>query len=408
MSAALLASPILPSVSAAAQSGGGESSSAQRIPPDAGAGVGGVIAQRGDVSVTVAEIQRELAVADDGIFGPITEHAVAEFQERSALPRTGEVDTPTWQALFRASISFVPASSAPATHIAAQAAASAPSAPQRAGTAEAKGGGNPPRGANLSSADRETERATPSPLVPVPKLRQAGANPRPASVARTTGRCGSAISTPVNGTRTSGFGDGRNHAGVDIAAPTGTPVRAVDCGTVTQSGAAGAYGNIVCVQHSSSLSTCYAHLSKIGTRKGAYVRVGQIIGEVGSTGRSSGPHLHFETRENGRAQDPEAFLKGARTLSPAGAGAKQPAPAATSVRAASVVTTAGGTRVAPEPTAAPAPQRPSVPAAAPAPVSAPAPAPPAAPAPAPLPAPPAAAPAPAPASASAPASAPAP
>jgi murein DD-endopeptidase MepM/ murein hydrolase activator NlpD len=299
MSAALLASPILPTVSAAAQSGGAESSPAQRIPPDAGSKVSGVLAKRGDVSATVAEIQRELAVDDDGMFGPITEHAVAEFQERNALPRTGEVDTLTWRALFRASISFVPARSVSAKRIAATL-ASAPSAPQRAGTAAVKGGVHPPRGVNLSSAERTTEPATLSALVPVPKLKQARTNPQHGAFTRMPSRCGDAISTPVNGTRTSGFGDGRNHAGVDIAAPTGTPVRAADCGTVTQSGAAGAYGNIVCIQHSSSLSTCYAHLSKIGTHRGAYVRVGQIIGEVGSTGRSTGPHLHFETREIAR------------------------------------------------------------------------------------------------------------
>ncbi|HEV2059911.1 MAG TPA: peptidoglycan DD-metalloendopeptidase family protein, partial [Solirubrobacteraceae bacterium] len=352
MSAALLASPILPTVSAAAQAGGGESSSAQPNPPDAGAGIGGVLAKRGDVSAMVAEIQRQVAVDDDGIFGPITEHAVAEFQERSGLPRTGEVDTTTWQALFRASISFVPAGSAAAKRVAGVVATPA-SAPKRAAK-PAKGGGQPPRGMKLSSADPDTSPATLGPPTLVPEPKPAPAAPALGSAPPATGQCGGAISTPVQGTLTSTFGDGRNHAGIDIAAPTGTPVRAADCGTVTQSGTAGAYGNIVCIQHSASLSTCYAHLSKISTQRGAYVRVGQIIGEVGSTGRSSGPHLHFETRENGRAQNPAPFLKGAKTMGGKAAPVKSDAAEPTSARAASTSTVSGGIRAAPEPTAAPA------------------------------------------------------
>ena len=401
MSAALLASPILPTVSAAAESGGGESDSAQLSPPDAGVKVEGVLAKRGDVGAVVAEIQHQVGVDDDGVFGPITERAVAKFQQRSGLPRTGEVDASTWQALFRTPIAFVAAGSAAAERVAG--AVASPPAPLRAAPAGAQGGGDPPHGVSLRSAVRATVSAELAPAAPNRKHAPAGAQRAP--VPRVTAACGGAIRTPLNGTRTSTFGDGRNHAGIDIAAPTGTPVRAADCGTVTQSGAAGAYGNIVCIQHSASLSTCYAHLSKISTQRGAYVRVGQIVGEVGSTGRSSGPHLHFETRENGRALDPDAFLSGARAVPRASAAAKRPAPAATSARAASSGTTGGGTHAEPEPTAAPAPHPPAGSAAAPAP--APAPAPEAAAAPA-SPSAPAAAPAPASAPAPAPEAAPAP
>lgn len=382
MSAALLASPALPLASAAAQLGGGGSSSSRQSAPDAGAKIGGVLAKRGDVGAAVAEIQRRLTVDDDGIFGPITQHAVADFQDRSGLPRTGEVDATTWQALFRASISFVPAGSAAAKRLVGVI-ASRPPAPKRAAGGE--GGGRPPRGVNLQSDEPDIKPVRLPP--PAPKLAQPPAASTRALVPAPSGECGGAISTPVTGTVTSTFGDGRNHAGIDIAAPTGTAVRAAGCGTVTRSGAEGAYGNIVCIQHSSSLSTCYAHLSKISTQRGAYVQVGQVVGEVGTTGRSSGPHLHFETRENGRAQDPEPFLKGAKAIPGTTVAANSKAPAVTSARAASTSMASGETQAAPEPTAArsaaPAPAPAAPPASAPAPAPDPAPAPAAAPAPAP-------------------------
>ena len=106
---------------------------------------------------------------------------------------------------------------------------------------------------------------------------------------------------------------GHTHAGQDIAAPTGTAVRAAQCGTVTQAGADGSgYGNLVCIQHEGGVSTCYAHLSQINTTKGAYVHVGDVIGKVGCTGSCTGPHLHFEVRENGKAVNPEPYLAGSQ------------------------------------------------------------------------------------------------
>jgi Meckel syndrome type 1 protein len=118
----------------------------------------------------------------------------------------------------------------------------------------------------------------------------------------------------VRGTVTSRFGDGRNHQGVDIAAPVGTAVRAAACGTVRLAASQSGYGNIICIQHSSTFSTCYAHLSQMNVRQGMYVNVGQVVGRVGMTGRTSGPHLHFETRVGGRAQDPAPYLGRARSI----------------------------------------------------------------------------------------------
>ena len=115
---------------------------------------------------------------------------------------------------------------------------------------------------------------------------------------------------PVNGTLTSPFGYrwGRLHAGIDIAAPEGTPIRAADSGRVILLGWTGGYGNYTCISHSSSISTCYGHQSRYGTSMGASVSKGQVIGYVGNTGHSFGAHLHFEVRINGNPVDPMGYL----------------------------------------------------------------------------------------------------
>ena len=117
---------------------------------------------------------------------------------------------------------------------------------------------------------------------------------------------------PINGTLTSPFCESRSwekcHPGIDIAAPTGTPIRAADTGTVRIAGWVGGYGNYTCIQHTSALSTCYGHQSAIGVRVGQSVSKGQVIGKVGSTGFSTGPHLHFEVRINGAVANPMSYL----------------------------------------------------------------------------------------------------
>lgn len=107
---------------------------------------------------------------------------------------------------------------------------------------------------------------------------------------------------PISGGR-------RAHLGVDFAAPTGTPVRTVGDGRVRFAGRQGAYGKVVFVEHSNGQTTVYAHLSRINVRAGQQLDKGDRIGAVGSTGASTGPHLHFEFRVNGRHQDPLAMLK---------------------------------------------------------------------------------------------------
>jgi murein DD-endopeptidase MepM/ murein hydrolase activator NlpD len=115
---------------------------------------------------------------------------------------------------------------------------------------------------------------------------------------------------PVNGTVTSGFGMrwGRMHEGIDIAAPTGTPIWAAAAGTVVYAGWLGGYGNLVVVDHGGGFATAYAHTSAILVAVGRSVAQGETIALVGSTGHSTGPHVHFEVRVNGVAVDPLLYL----------------------------------------------------------------------------------------------------
>jgi murein DD-endopeptidase MepM/ murein hydrolase activator NlpD len=105
------------------------------------------------------------------------------------------------------------------------------------------------------------------------------------------------------------------HTGLDFRAQTGDPVRATANGRVTSAGWAGGYGRMVEINHGNGLSTRYGHLSEIGVKVGDTIKIGQVIGAVGSTGRSTGPHLHYETRIDGEAVDPQKFLRAGVRLS---------------------------------------------------------------------------------------------
>ena len=119
--------------------------------------------------------------------------------------------------------------------------------------------------------------------------------------------------TPIDGARlSSGFGRRKHpvlgynkmHKGLDFAAPRGTPIYAAGNGTIKYAGRNGAYGNFVLIRHNATYSTAYAHMKRINTAKGRRVKQGQIIGYVGTTGRSTGPHLHYEIRRSGRQVNP--------------------------------------------------------------------------------------------------------
>ena len=105
------------------------------------------------------------------------------------------------------------------------------------------------------------------------------------------------------------------HTGLDFRAASGDPVRATANGKVVSSGWAGGYGRMVEIDHGNGLSTRYGHLSEISVKVGDVIKIGQVIGAVGSTGRSTGPHLHYETRIDGDAVDPQKFLRAGVRLS---------------------------------------------------------------------------------------------
>lgn len=121
---------------------------------------------------------------------------------------------------------------------------------------------------------------------------------------------GISLIKPVSGTITSRFGQrwGRSHTGLDIGASTGTKIKAVAGGTVTKSGYSGNYGNVIVISHGNGVETYYAHCSALYAKVGKKVSQGEVIAAVGSTGRSTGPHLHLEIRVNGVAQNPLNYL----------------------------------------------------------------------------------------------------
>jgi len=104
------------------------------------------------------------------------------------------------------------------------------------------------------------------------------------------------------------------HTGIDFRGTYGEAIHATAAGTVTSAGWSGGYGQMVEVDHGNGLATRYGHLSQIDVHVGQTIRIGQVVGRLGSTGRSTGPHLHYETRVDGEAVNPEKFLKAGASL----------------------------------------------------------------------------------------------
>lgn len=145
----------------------------------------------------------------------------------------------------------------------------------------------------------------------------AGVPGRPAAVATADAAPGDgALAAPLVARVSSGYGERLDpitgepdfHAGIDLAAPRGTPVRAAADGTVVFSGVRGGAGNLVELEHADGTRTSYAHLDEIGVAPGERVAVGQVLGAVGTTGRTTGPHLHFAVHRGGVAVDPTPLL----------------------------------------------------------------------------------------------------
>ncbi|HHT65148.1 MAG: peptidoglycan DD-metalloendopeptidase family protein [Caldicoprobacterales bacterium] len=156
----------------------------------------------------------------------------------------------------------------------------------------------------VNGVERERETLSETTLKePVKKIVVKGTK---TPVSRGSGR----LRWPVRGRLTSRFGQrwGRLHKGIDLANPKGTPIYAADSGKVIFSGRQGGYGNLVQIDHGDGMVTYYAHMSKRSVSKGDSVSKGQKIGYVGSTGNSTGPHLHFEVRINGNPKNPLKYL----------------------------------------------------------------------------------------------------
>jgi hypothetical protein len=126
------------------------------------------------------------------------------------------------------------------------------------------------------------------------------------------------------------IGGGAFHAGLDFRGPIGAPILAAAAGTVSFTGVKQGYGNCVEISHGNGLLTRYAHMSRVGARVGEVVGPGEVIGAIGSTGRSTGPHLHFEVRIADRPVDPRPFLEAMpHVFQEAHTGGRAPHPAGT-------------------------------------------------------------------------------
>ena len=188
-------------------------------------------------------------------------------------------------------------------------------------------------GLDLGKASTEAGGAIGGPFVPVDVAKDASAFERQLSraqiarahITRLTRTLGSIpVRKPIDseldlqsgfGVRTDPFlGTPALHTGLDLHGETGDPVRATGDGTVIAAGWNGGYGRTVDIDPHNGVSTRYAHLSSIDVRVGQSVKSGQILGKLGSTGRSTGPHLHYETRLKGEAVDPQKFLRAGTRL----------------------------------------------------------------------------------------------
>lgn len=149
-----------------------------------------------------------------------------------------------------------------------------------------------------------------APLLSGPSPGEAEWTPLQRRHVRIVARSRPALSWPLTGPITSGFGPrwGRWHRGIDLAAPAGTPVRAAASGQVSGVGWTEDYGRTVEINHGGGTSSFYAHLSRVLVEPGQRVERGTIVSTVGRTGRTTGPHLHFEIRLEGEPVDPLLLL----------------------------------------------------------------------------------------------------
>ncbi|MFD1711231.1 M23 family metallopeptidase [Ottowia sp. GY511] len=178
------------------------------------------------------------------------------------------------------------------------------------------------RGVNVKPVSIEPPKGAPNPAAGGPAVPVARPVPFTGSFVRDAGDLLQTLQSvplgvPHDGVLSSQYGGRPNpftgrgsesHGGLDFKGATGDPVRATARGKVTQAGWLGGYGNVVTVSHALGHSTVYAHLSRVDVKPGQHIEAGATVGLVGSTGRSTGPHLHYEVQWRGQRLDPEQYL----------------------------------------------------------------------------------------------------
>jgi murein DD-endopeptidase MepM/ murein hydrolase activator NlpD len=332
--AAILATPVLTPLSGAFASSARPGATKTEVAQKAAiSGEKTHLLSYGDTGPAVAAVQHQLQIVEDGIFGPQTEGAVKDFQRSKGLAVTGIVDVRTWVEVFASKVEFYGDADASTSTVpesvnvvftGEEASATTSEAPEAVGgpdlddrvelrdeiSDESSGSSGSSGGSGSSDSSETAPAPAPEPAEPVEST--------PVSTGGDGCTTDGRMVAPVNGTVTGEFGEDRGdhaHSGTDIAAPTGTTVRAAECGTVSVSGTESGYGNMVCIRHAGETTTCYAHLSERSVAVNEYVKAGQKIGEVGCTGSCTGPHVHVEVRQNGVATDPAPYLEGSRTIS---------------------------------------------------------------------------------------------
>ncbi len=163
--------------------------------------------------------------------------------------------------------------------------------------------------AMYESSERQLERESIKLVYKISEL-STGKNDNPESTGSFSYPVRAPITSPFGPRRHPIFGVRSMHSGIDLAAPYGTPIKASEGGVVIYSGWYGGYGKVVILDHAKGFSTLYAHLSSTKVTVGARVRQGEVVGFEGSTGYATGPHLHFEVREQGKPKNPVIYLGG--------------------------------------------------------------------------------------------------
>src|SRR3954447_15775000 len=308
-SAAMVVSPTAAAF-AAAGAGGGSGSNVSTASP-ANRAIAPAAPEHylrlGSQGPDVVRVQSALAQVPDGIFGDRTDASVRIFQARNGLASDGIVGPKTWGVLFGPhGASYDPstpqyqfkiqrASRTEEARIRPALAGRGPVAkivlhttPQSGGDSSSSGGGGGGIGGGGGGGGHQQGSTAPAVDTTGPAPGQGSTGPVPAPSSPVSTSCGSSrlVSPVKNYIVTGRFGEsrpGHMHAGLDLAVPYGTPIVAAACGIVTTATSQSGYGNIVCVKHSSSFSTCYAHMSRFATRVGQHVHQGQVIGYVGTT-----------------------------------------------------------------------------------------------------------------------------